>query len=485
MDVTLVLTHRCNLACHYCYAGRHLLKDVDEKTLSAATGLLYADGAKSAQLSFFGGEPFLAYRAMRRAITLARFEAQAHQADLVLQCTTNGTVLDDEHVAFIKESGMHVTVSIDGIREAHELNRPKLGGQSSFDTTHRGLRRLLDAGVEAEAMMVITPQTVSMAFASVEWLWQEGVKVVHANPALNTDWSDSDRQRLRRELTDIARAQLAHRLFGRHVCFEPFDAGLKPTLRAASGPEGPGPHPLAGQGPYREAAPAPKNQVVVATSGNLYPCAPMVGEDNDEGPEAALRLGHLDEGVAALMQRLQNGGVHCEGEEGCACAAYLETGNRRIGGPIGHTFGELCQQLGAMIGTSLLSAPPEDGPTEVVAEPKKKTRRAVLAGLALAAGTGIGATLWLQSRSGFGGRTAGVPKRPPKPPGQMAAPPAPPRPPSRRQRGGVHEHVQTTGVIARPAPRRRIEVDGDMAAPPKPPKEKPRPAIRGQLRRKR
>ena len=77
MDVALVLTHRCNFACGYCYAGEHHKTDMDEGVLERAVELLFADAEPSVQLSFFGGEPFLAFDAMRRAVTLAEARAKA------------------------------------------------------------------------------------------------------------------------------------------------------------------------------------------------------------------------------------------------------------------------------------------------------------------------------------------------------------------------------------------------------------------------
>src|SRR5688572_29279887 len=106
MDVTLVLTHRCNLACDYCYAGEHFKQEMDAATRERALDLLYSDGAGTAQLSFFGGEPFLAFPAMRAAVDGARERAAGLGKKLLLQCTTNGSVLTEEHARFVVESGM-------------------------------------------------------------------------------------------------------------------------------------------------------------------------------------------------------------------------------------------------------------------------------------------------------------------------------------------------------------------------------------------
>src|SRR5262249_49138060 len=273
MDITLVLTHRCNLACTYCYAGDHHGAEMDDATMDRALDLLYGDGSGRAQLSFFGGEPFLAFRAMRRAVAGA--QARAAGRPLVLQCTTNGAALTAEHVVFIVETGMHVTVSIDGIAEAHERTRPRAGGQSSFAATLRGLRLLIHAGARPEAMMVITPETAPYVARSVAWLWDLGVQRVHANLSLGADWGGGARAVLKEELVALGRELLRRRLeLRRRVLSE--EAAPRTIVEFLPFRTDAGAGVACGAGPR-------SRKVVVGTGGNLYPCAPMVGEDRDRG----------------------------------------------------------------------------------------------------------------------------------------------------------------------------------------------------------
>src|SRR5215813_5877054 len=146
---------------------------------------------------------------MRRAVAGARERAAGRP--LLLQCTTNGAALTAEHVRFVVENGMRVTVSIDGVREAHDLNRPRAGGQSSFDAVERGLRMLVEAGAKPEAMMVIAPATARWVAESVAWLWDAGVERVRANLSLRADWEDH-RDVLQRQLVTVGRELLGRRL---------------------------------------------------------------------------------------------------------------------------------------------------------------------------------------------------------------------------------------------------------------------------------
>ncbi|MBI2898462.1 MAG: radical SAM protein [Deltaproteobacteria bacterium] len=476
MDVTLVLTHRCNLACHYCYAGEHFRREMDDATLERALDLLYADGAEVAQLAFFGGEPFLAFAAMRRAVQGAQERARAAGRRLLLQCTTNGSLLGEEQVALVAQTGMRVTVSIDGVREAHDLGRSGAGGQSSFDQVHRGLRSLCDAGVRPDAMMVITPETAPFVFRSVSWLWSEGVDTVRANLSLREAWTDEARSELREELVAVGWEMLARRLRGEAVSFQPFEAGIRNVDRVRA---------AASISPVRCGSPRSplRGQVVVGATGNLYPCAPMVAEDRDEGPEAALRLGHVRDEVETIVSRTVRDGAGCGDGRTCACAAWLETGDRRTGGPNGQWFGQVCAGLGAAIGAALATGQTVPGPPPP--QERRIERRPMLIGIAVAAstvllgGSAFLGSMLLRTQGDMAPRVFPRPEPETVPAGGLSplAPPPPPPPPL----PPPVQPLQTPGEMSAPPkpqpPEPEPQVEGDLAAPPPPP---PPPRVDGE-----
>jgi uncharacterized protein len=514
MDVTLVLTHRCNLACRYCYAGEHFRKEMDDETIERGLDLLYADRADVAQLSFFGGEPFLAFESMRRAVAGAQQRARTLGRRLLLQCTTNGTVMRPEQVAFVLATHMRVTVSIDGVQEAHDMMRPNAGGASSFEWVHAGLRALIQTGAHPDAMMVITPETAPFAFRSVSWLWSEGVDTVRANLSLGSEWSDLARAELREELQAIGLELLARRLRGEAVSFQPFDAGL-----CASGGIDRGPDVRARDLDRAASAISPsrcgaarsrlRGQLVVGATGHLYPCAPMVGEDRDDGAEARQRIGHIRNEVHAIVARVVSDGAGCGDGRACACAAYLETGDRTTGGPQGVWFGKVCAELGAAVGAGLEearrrgTAPPLAAPLPPPEREERDPlicRRPLLLGLALAAsGLVLGGAAMLGSslfvtqgglasprvvppsdrdrRAPAGGLSEPVPPPPPDPhvDGNMVPPPPPPTEllPLPRISGGVAGPPRPPRVTPRPKseppksdPEERVHVRGLIARPP-------------------
>jgi uncharacterized protein len=106
-------------------------------------------------IAWQGGEPTLmGLDFFRRSVELAeRHLLPRQRASYTIQ--TNGTLLDEEWAAFLKEHNFLVGISIDGPRELHDAYRVNKGGAGSFDQVLRGLGHLEAAGVEWNALTTV------------------------------------------------------------------------------------------------------------------------------------------------------------------------------------------------------------------------------------------------------------------------------------------------------------------------------------------
>ena len=87
-----------------------------------------------------GGEPtrVMGLDFFRRSIELERKYAAPGQR-ILNTIQTNGTLLDDEWGAFLKENDFLVGISVDGPRAMHDAYRVDKGGKPTFDRVMRGL----------------------------------------------------------------------------------------------------------------------------------------------------------------------------------------------------------------------------------------------------------------------------------------------------------------------------------------------------------
>jgi uncharacterized protein len=139
----------CNLRCRYCIVDQGSFggprQRMSKQVASQAVDLLLRESGEAAQctLNFSGGEPMLNWAVVRDAITYCQEQAARHGKQVHYDLKTNGTLLDDENIAFIKEQRIGVKLSLDGPPAVHDRMRPTMSGRGSHDTVVAGLSQLL------------------------------------------------------------------------------------------------------------------------------------------------------------------------------------------------------------------------------------------------------------------------------------------------------------------------------------------------------
>lgn len=145
----LALAETCNLACKYCYCGT--CRDMPNQGLMSETVArqaitwLFAMSGRSEKVSitFFGGEPLLNKPVLRFAIQYSQRLAKLHDKKVFYSMTTNGTLLDDEVIGYIKRYNFGLMVSLDGPPEIHNAQCPTRAGQESFNAAAAGIKKLM------------------------------------------------------------------------------------------------------------------------------------------------------------------------------------------------------------------------------------------------------------------------------------------------------------------------------------------------------
>ena len=333
MDVTFVLTHDCNLGCSYCYAGRKFRKsmsrDVRDQTLDLAFSGVEA-GAKMS-LCYFGGEPTLEWELLVETAGIAKRRAEENGIRLQQSVTTNGTLLTDERVNALGALGVYIALSIDGTREAHDRERPMMGGTSSFDEVSQGLQCLLRAARSFDTISVVTPETAPLLGESVAYLIGLGVPRLGLNMAYEAAWTPASLEHVKAGLVHAATAVANCFREGRIVSLTALDSKIRARLKGGFRPE--------------DTCPIGEGVVAVAPSGNIYPCERLVGEDDK--PEFV--IGHVKSGIVQAQMRTHRDAMpdhhatnaECNdcGERSrcsafCACANLAETGNISMAGGV-------------------------------------------------------------------------------------------------------------------------------------------------------
>lgn len=139
-QLILQVTQQCNLRCEYCcYGGsysdmrQHANKWMSWETAKRAIDyyLSRTDEKNVLTFSYYGGEPLLAFDLIKQCVSY--IEKRVEGKEIHFAMTTNGTLLSLEVAQFLYEHGFQISISLDGAKEEHDINRKFRSGQGSFD----------------------------------------------------------------------------------------------------------------------------------------------------------------------------------------------------------------------------------------------------------------------------------------------------------------------------------------------------------------
>ena len=339
MKVTLNLTHRCNLSCKYCYAGRKRGKDMSLATARKIVDFAI-DAAPAEQkigFGFAGGEPLLCFELLTEIVEYIRKQERETGKSTSVSITSNGTLLNEPILDFLRHENIELCVSIDGPAHVHNLNRRYKDGRGSFVDVVRNIRLCLEQLDTLQVNAVYGPGTVDFLAESLLFFIQLGISVIHLNPNIRTFYEGYDCSKLRTSYMQIADQYIKSYQEGREIAVNLIDSKIIAFLKKGYDAED-----KCGMG---------ETEFGFAPSGNIYPCERLTGED-DQSP---LCLGNVDTGLdlsrrCSLLNQRGNRNEECKTcryerycMNWCGCTNYHMTGHTDL------TSHVLCESEKAII----------------------------------------------------------------------------------------------------------------------------------------
>lgn len=176
----------CNLSCAYCYSakGRSKTEIAQDKLQAMLDYFIDRERISGRHLTIFisgGGEPLLSWEKLVFAIEYSRKRAGEQGFDLDIYLMTNGTMLCDNMIDYLKEFDVNVGVSFEILPEVQNIQR----GQ--FKKVSDNIKLMLKKGLTPSISSVITCLNVDRISEMVEIINSQyyGVKHLNFDPAMS------------------------------------------------------------------------------------------------------------------------------------------------------------------------------------------------------------------------------------------------------------------------------------------------------------
>ena len=293
MNLVLSLTERCNLRCTYCYykvshEARSLVmsKDIMEAAIRLAFERTLSLNQRFLNITFFGGEPLLCMDSIYRGVEYAKELARERFGENVFlgapssktvsnsaskgfrlrfAVNTNGTLLDDDILEYLKREKFRIYLSLDGHEAHHNICRKQVGGAGSFKLIEPHIPTLLK--LDTVVLSVVTRENMHSLSDAVRWIQAQGFKNMTTAVDFDGKWTGEEFDVLAAEYDKLAKYWLE--LKQKQI---PFYLGtIQDKLKFR----------LTGQRHRLTSCHVAEGIVACATNGNLFPCTRFISSKAD------------------------------------------------------------------------------------------------------------------------------------------------------------------------------------------------------------
>lgn len=171
----IIPTRGCNMACHYCdfFAPKQASPIMSLDTARRAVNAYFdqIEGQTTAEVHFFGGEPFFAENVVHFVVEYASLVASERGVQVRFEAITNG-LYNRKRCLWIADRFDTIVLSLDGPPDIQDRHRPGINGRSMSDIITRNARILSDGPVELIIRACVTDDTVERMPEIAHWIGQ-------------------------------------------------------------------------------------------------------------------------------------------------------------------------------------------------------------------------------------------------------------------------------------------------------------------------
>ncbi|MBU5310456.1 radical SAM peptide maturase, CXXX-repeat target family [Tissierella carlieri] len=309
-SIDFIVTEDCNLRCKYCY----ICHKKADKVMSFDTAKKFIDYLFSdtftrepgAILGFIGGEPFLEVDLIDKIVDYFKMKSYISGSEwwwnYRISITTNGINYSSPSVQrFIQKNHdkLSITITIDGTKEKHDLQRVFPSGKGSYDIIAKNIPLYLSQ-FPGTTKVTFAHDDLPLLKESILHLWGLGINDISANVVFEDVWHDGDDEIFENQLKKLADCMIDNELYNDNYV-SLFDEAIGKPLSDEHQVR-----PVCGAG----------RMVALGPSGKIYPCL-RYKDYSLESDKEEIIIGDVDNGIdfnKVLRFRVSTYPMQCDDE---------------------------------------------------------------------------------------------------------------------------------------------------------------------------
>jgi uncharacterized protein len=287
-SITFIVTEDCQLRCKYCYiVGKNSFKKLNFEIAKENIDYLMSHPEyfpeRSVIWDFIGGEPLLEIELIDRICDYIK--VKTYEMDhkwfnnYRFSFTSNGILYDHLNVQkYIEKNISHIsmTITLDGTKSKHDLNRIYKNGKGSYDDTIKNIPLWLKQFPGTSTKVTVSSEDLKYLKESILHLWKLGIKNIDANVVSENVWKEGDDLILEDQLVALADEVIAKEYYKDYNCSFFSESIGKPNTNNSN---------WCGAG----------KMLAIDTQGQFYPCLRFAQFSLENKPEIC--IGNAKEGI--------------------------------------------------------------------------------------------------------------------------------------------------------------------------------------------
>lgn len=146
----LEMASYCNFRCQHCFAtkiykwkkGAKMSFSTAKLAVDGFIGILEKAGKKKGLITFWGGEPLLNWKVIKRIVEYVDTVTKKSAISIEFDICTNGSLLNEQILKFMKLHRIDAIVSLDGFEKENDRFRKTIKGEGTFKKITKALAGL-------------------------------------------------------------------------------------------------------------------------------------------------------------------------------------------------------------------------------------------------------------------------------------------------------------------------------------------------------
>ena len=297
------VTNACNLDCPYCYVRKstmHMTEEVGYAAVDQIVASARNNGFRAIKLKYAGGEATMHFSLVQKLHSYAHELAQANELEIEEVLLSNGVGIKPAMADWIQEEGVKLMISIDGIGEVHDVQRPTKRGTGSFKFIEKSIQEvLLPRHVSPEISVTVTALNAPYVGDTVRWILEQGLSF-NLNFYRENQGSKKHLELKLEEKTIIEGLRAGYEVIEEYLPSKPFLNGLLDKINTQA---------------HTHTCGVGQSYIVVGHTGIVSQCQMHL----------ETKVGHIKKDTPHLMQDLAHGPIQnlsVDEKEGCKSCVF-------------------------------------------------------------------------------------------------------------------------------------------------------------------